>query len=198
MLIDTLVLTIIVVAINLLFGPAAAGQYFLMRRVLDLPVGFAAKTFSDAFHGKAAELARIDPPALRRLMIRLGCGLAVVAGVAFLPLVIIGPALFGFIFGGEWREAGLLAAVMAPALVASLAASPVARVFLITQRPALRYIYSISYLLSVCACLLIAHFDGWSLIGTVAALSAATTISYIIYFATAYYAACHVQPPDGG
>jgi len=196
MLIDMLVLTIVVAAINLFFGAAAAGQYFLMRRVLDIPVGFAAKTFADAFHGKAAELGRTDMAALRRLILRLALAIALAAGILFSPLIFFGRQLFGIVFGDEWREAGLLAGLMVPALVASLAVSPVARVFMITRRPALRYIYSLSYLFAVGSVLLAAHAYGWTLSTTIAGISAATVLAYGIYLWTAYHAAGHVPAAE--
>jgi O-antigen/teichoic acid export membrane protein len=181
---------------SILFGLSITGQYYLTRRVLDLPVAFISSTVGDAFYGKISEFARTDPGRIRGLLVTVFCGLVAVAAIGFAPLMLFGPTLFSLIFGEPWRQAGLMAALMVPPMVLQIGTSPVARVFGVTKKPALRYPFTISEIIGASA----AFFAAWvwhlSAAWTVALLSIAHVISYLVYITAAYIAAGHIDSQD--
>lgn len=193
MTIDTLINTFLIAAINMMYGTAAAGIFFLMRRVLDLPIGFVAKTFADVFHGRAADCAREHPDRLPRFVLMVFGVVFIAASIGLIPLIFIGPPLFEWVFGEEWRGAGLLAAIMAPAGIMTLAVLPISRVFAVTNLPALRYVFTVTYALAMILALTLGWYLQRSLEWTVTAISAGTVLSYALYFLSAYAAALSVR-----
>jgi O-antigen/teichoic acid export membrane protein len=86
------------------FGSSVAGMFALGERVLMIPVTLIAKSASQVFVSSAAQFHRegrlaIEVEHLFDRMLRL----------ALAPVVILGisaPALFSFVFGEQWTEAG--------------------------------------------------------------------------------------------
>ncbi len=192
---DALVLFFQVVGLTSLFGAAGLGQWFLMRRTLDVPVAFAFRSLGDVFYSRMAAIVRETPSDLPRFYIKafvalLACGLLVGA-----PVMAFGPWLFRFVFGGQWGEAGLLAAVTMPSVILNLAVAPASRVFSLTRRAGLRYVFSVLHALGSAAVIAWAHLTDASLIAASAALSAAITVSYVAYFVAGLAAA---RRPIGG
>ncbi len=92
----------------LLFSPAAAGLYWFTVRLLEVPttlVGIAVRRVfferaTRAFH----EGERIYP-----LLVQATAVLAALGVFPVLVIFIVGPGLFDFAFGDEWRGAGVYA-----------------------------------------------------------------------------------------
>lgn len=171
-----------------LFGPTGLGLFFLMRRTLDMPVAFVFRSLSDLFYARLAQDARERPDQVRPFFVRSVALIATAGIAAGVPAMLISPALFALVFGPEWRQAGVLAAVMAPAAILNLAVAPVARVFALTTRPQLRYWFSAINLAGAIGALLISYWLAFDLIYATACLSAAMTGAYVVYFVAGYVA----------
>ncbi len=179
------------------FGPAGLGIYFLMRRTLDLPVAFAFRSLSDVFYARQARDAREAPERVRPFFVR---SVLLLAGGGFLvgiPAMLVSPALFALIFGPEWREAGVLAAIMAPASIMNLAVAPVARVFALTTRPQLRLCFSLVNIVGTLLTLALIAIASLDLRQTTIAISAVTFLAYLAYFIAGYVASASLRPPAG-
>lgn len=178
-----------IATLNTLFGPAGMGQYFMMRRTLDLPVAFAYRSLSDIFYGRMAADCREAPERVKPFYVR---SFLILAGIGFIgatPLMIFGEPIFEFVMGPDWGEAGRMAAVMAPAAVLNLAAAPASRIFGLSERPWLRSVYTAANAVLIGIVLILATTRGWSLFTTTAALSIATCIVYLSYFLAGLFAA---------
>ena len=178
--------------IGSLFGLATAGQYFLMKRILDLPASLMSRTAADAFYGRISDHAKDAPHRIRPLLVRTFCLIAATGAVGALPIILFGPTLCAVFFGAPWREAGIFAAVMAPALVVNLAAAPVARVFAVTRSPMLRYAYTSATVIGVTLTLAVAWTAHITPLQTVIGLSLTQFTANLVYFASAYVAAGRV------
>lgn len=114
-----------VIMLAALFSPAAAGLYTLTRSVLNLPSNVISAAIGNVLYAHYAELARAGRP-LMPLLLRTTAGL-----LALAPVIIGGawfaPALFAFVFGEEWREAGHYAQWMALWVGISIANVPAIR-----------------------------------------------------------------------
>jgi len=111
-LLATLTLSIPVFVMVRLFGEDATGQLNLCRQTVFLPVTFFATTWMQVYTQRAShtvsERASVLP-GLRRSL----AGLTVMATLLALTLVLAGPFLFTWVFGGEWAEAGRYARILA-------------------------------------------------------------------------------------
>jgi O-antigen/teichoic acid export membrane protein len=200
MVMDAALSSISVPVLNVLYGLTLTGQYWLMRRVLDLPVSFISKTIGDAFHGKISEYARTDPARVQRLIVGLFGVLLILAGVAASPLILFGPSIFRIVFGKPWSEAGMLAAVTAPSMIVNIATGPVARAFAITRRANLRYAFTAVNLIGCIIVFSAAWLYHLSILWTATGLSIVYFLSYCVYFVSAYIAAGQIAPegiPEG-
>lgn len=182
--------------LGLLFGPVLLGQYYLMRRTLDLPLAFATKALSDLFYSRQAEYARNAPERVRPFYVMGFVGLLAVGAVGAAPVVVFGAPLFGLVFGEAWRPAGALAAIMAPAAVMNLAVAPIARVFFLSARPQLRYAFTAAHAVGILTALAVTWRWKLDVLGATACLSAATVASYAIYFVAGYVAAGRIARAD--
>ncbi len=197
MVMDSMLDALPVLLLNLLFGLSVAGQYYLMRRVLDVPATFVSRTVSDAFYGKISEYARTNPSQIRRMLIGVSALLVALSATGFIPLVLFGPSIFATVFGEPWREAGLLAAVTVPAVVMRIGAAPVGRVFAITKKPYLRYTFTVTNLLGGTAVFGTAWLNKLDIVWTAAGLSLAYVLSYSVCIVSVYIAAGYIDTEDG-
>jgi O-antigen/teichoic acid export membrane protein len=160
------------------FSPAVAGLYALTQRVVGLPMTVVGVAVGETFLGKAPSLARSDPRALARLVNRISVRL-LLAGVApMVLLVAAGPQLFAWVFGSEWEEAGQYARVLAPALLAQLAVSPLGQLLTVLQRQDLALVMSIARVGGILLALLVARALGASSMWAVGGLAAVFFVTY--------------------
>jgi O-antigen/teichoic acid export membrane protein len=180
--------------VGLLFGPAQMGQFFLMRRTLDLPVAFAFKSLSDLFLARQLILAREAPERLRPFFLRSAGMLSLIGLTASIPVLIWGPELFRLFYGPNWGVAGVLAAIMVPSMVFNLVVAPVSRVFQLTHKAHLRLLPGLINIAGTLLVLWFADRYALSLAETVAGISVTICVQYVVYFAAGYYVAGHVTP----
>lgn len=197
-IVEAVVLFAQIAALSVMFGPAGMGQYFMMRRTLDLPVAFAFRSLSDIFYGRMAADCRVAPHRVKPFYVRSFLILAGTGFIGAMPLMLFGPQIFQVILGPFWGEAGRLAAVMAPSAVLNLAAAPAARIFGLSKRPWLRSVYTATNAISMAIVLLLATTRGWSLFTTTVGLSVATCLVYLSYFVAGLFAADRLISPDSG
>lgn len=113
------------VLLAVLHGPAVAGWFGLGQRVMGLPVKLLANAASQVFLGEAPRLD--GDAAVRRLFLRSVGGFALVGLLGMAPVLLLGPWLFGLVFGAEWRMAGAIAAALVPQHLARFVVMPVSQ-----------------------------------------------------------------------
>jgi len=115
-----------------LFSPAVAGVYLLTHRVLVAPQSFLGEAVGQVFLSRAAESDRSEE--LGALVRKLVARLAVIGLPPTLAIMIVGPQLFDFVFGPQWRQAGDFARWMAPWLFLVFLTSPLSTLFSVLER----------------------------------------------------------------
>jgi O-antigen/teichoic acid export membrane protein len=193
---DVIVSFLQIVGLTWLFGVASLGQYFLMRRTLDLPVAFAFRSLGDVFYSRMADMTRVEPQRLpafyaRAFVVLLGFGAAM-----GLPVMIWGPQLFEFVFGSNWGQAGLLAAVTMPSVIMNLAVAPASRIFGLTRLASLRYAFTGINAVGSAVVIAFASVLKADLVTTVAGLSAVVTLGYGAYFVAGFVASRNLIQHD--
>ncbi|MBO6719052.1 MAG: oligosaccharide flippase family protein [Rhizobiaceae bacterium] len=96
-----------------LFGPAVAGSYFLAERVVATPLAYLSLSIGQVLYGDVRQLStegRLVPTLRKITMIQ-----AAITALPALVVVVAGSSLFTFVFGENWREAGLYAMWLTPA-----------------------------------------------------------------------------------
>jgi O-antigen/teichoic acid export membrane protein len=103
-----------------------------------MPVDLLASSLGQVYLGRAAELARHSPEAIRVFVRRT---LKQLTGLALVPTVLLmsaAPPLFAWLFGADWRTSGEYLQILAPVLLARLVASPIAQTLIVTRRLSLQ------------------------------------------------------------
>lgn len=114
-----------VILLAALFSPAAAGLYTLTRSVLNLPSNLIGNAMGNVLYVRFAELAR-EGKALAPLLLKTTAALSALAP-AIVGAAWFSPAIFAFVFGEEWREAGYYARWMSLWIAMMIINVPVTR-----------------------------------------------------------------------
>ena len=129
-----------------LLTSAVAGMYFLVFRVLMMPVSLVGEAMMEVFRKKAME--SLDKQGTcRPVFLKTLLFLAIVGLPPIALLVYFGPELFAFVFGEEWREAGFYASLLAPMAFLRLVCAPLSGVLHVREK--LRVIFWLQFLFFV-------------------------------------------------
>ena len=116
-------MTVPILAIATLLGPAPAGVFAVAWRVVFLPVRVVGRAIDRVY------LGHLNTPdyTARDLQRDLVQPAALVAIASIIPMAILaffGPELFGFVFGEQWTESGNITRWLAGAFVLKIMAGP--------------------------------------------------------------------------
>jgi O-antigen/teichoic acid export membrane protein len=95
------------------FGASASGQYAIAIVVLGMPSGLIGGSVMSVFYPRINEAIRNGENA-RNLIIKATIGMAATGAIPFLIVIATGPFLFEFVFGEQWKTAGIYAQWLAP------------------------------------------------------------------------------------
>ena len=124
---------LVYIIIPIYFSSITAGLYFLVFRVLMTPISFIGTSITEVFKNRAIEdLNNYNSCRLIYKKIFL-----LLFAIGIIPIIIIlvwGQVIFAFIFGEEWKEAGLYAQILAPLALLRLISSPLSYLFIIKEK----------------------------------------------------------------
>lgn len=133
------------------FSSRETGWFALSQNVIGMPIGLVAHAVAQAYVGNSSELARTDPSELKRLFRRTVRQLAVVGAIPALLLFFFGPALFSFVFGTEWRAAGVYARILSVLFLAQFIVTPFSHTLNLVDRQELSLAWEVARFLLVLA-----------------------------------------------
>lgn len=177
---------------GMLFGPQEMGQFFLIRRTLDLPVAFAFRSLSDLFFSQLLKMTAERPEALRPFVVQSSAVLAIMGMIGGVPVMIWGRELFELFYGPNWGEAGALAGFMVPALVANLVVAPVARIFQLSNKLHLRLLPGIVNVVGTVVVIYLAQQRNFDVQKTTIAISIVMAAHYFVYLAAGLFVSSHI------
>jgi O-antigen/teichoic acid export membrane protein len=105
------------------FGAAIAGLYALSRMVLEAPAKLLGHSVATVLYPHINEAA-IEGEDISRLVFKATIALVGIGILLFGGLMVLGPELFEWLFGIEWRQAGSFAQWLALWTLVSFAARP--------------------------------------------------------------------------
>ena len=163
-----------------IYGPGVAGLFLLSQRIVAAPTQLIGQSVGHVYFNEAADASRERPEELPRLYRRVLQRLLSVGALPALAMAVLGPWAFAIVFGAEWREAGVYAALMAPLFLAQLAVTPLTSTFAIAERQDLQLVRDLVRLVLVIAVFVTAWQADLDPRWTVAGYSAAMVIGYLI------------------
>ena len=139
------------------------------------PLSLLTRSVSRVFVVEAAELFRDAPDRLGELVRTYLTRMVWAAAGPSAVVLVLGPDLFAWAFGGEWRPAGVYAQWLTPWMVVMACASALTGLFDVTGKQRSDALFSVAHLVGIVGSLLVgAHLGesaGWSeVLGAIAGL----------------------------
>ena len=119
--------------VSAFFSPAVAGQFNLANRMIRLPVALVGKAVGSVYMG-ALSTRQYRSKNGKQIFVYFSGVLLAISFFAAAVLLFWGPDLFAGFFGPQWKMAGQIAAIMTPALMIILVASPLSQTLTIYGR----------------------------------------------------------------
>ncbi|HJV60127.1 MAG TPA: oligosaccharide flippase family protein [Albitalea sp.] len=142
-LLDAAQASALLALLGLVFGGVALGLYALALRIVKTPLGMLGASVGQVFQQRAAQLHN-EGGDLRGLVRRTTLKLAALVAPIALAMV-FAPWLFAWVFGEQWREAGVYALILAPWMALNFIASPLSQLPLIVGQQARALLYGLAY-----------------------------------------------------
>lgn len=164
-----------------LHGLEFAGLYALVQRCAAIPSGLIARNVADVFQTRAVEIVSTETGSVSRLFNRT---ILALAGATVIPAAVVflhGEGIFVLIFGETWREAGIIAALLSPAVFVQIVVSPVSRIVFVTNRLKVKLIFDLTQLGLIALLPIVSSALDWEGLETVKGLSLALIVSQVLY-----------------
>ena len=166
------------ILVSVWFGSAVAGWFGLTVRIVSLPVAVLGVAAGQAFIAHGSEAVRNDKADLIEHVHATTRRMATWGALPLAAACLTAPWTFPILFGREWVESGVYAAILLPGTAAQLIVSPVSSTLPLLERPADQLVWDLSRLaLTVMSFLVVAVSTGSARL-SIAALSFAMLISY--------------------
>ncbi|MCR6651817.1 MAG: oligosaccharide flippase family protein [Cellvibrionaceae bacterium] len=162
-----------------LFGPAAAGLYALPKAVMGMPTMLIGRSVSDVFYPQFVENVR-DGKNAHSILLQACTPLLALGILVYAPVVILGPWLFGFIFGSEWYAAGEYARWMSFWFIAILASRPIIAAIPVLSLQGVFLLFEIGALMLRALAIYAGYTLTSSALGAVAAFSLMNVLVFVL------------------
>jgi len=186
-LIDALAASLPLPVISSLFGTASAGLFLLVMRIATLPAGLISASVADVYHGRLAEAYRTDPSQTHKIMVDAAKKLGMIGLFIYLPIALLSPLFFEFLFGAQWSQAGLLTSILSPLPLVGLIVSPLSRLLLVANRQEIKLLADVVCLVFPIFTLYMTSQMEWSFLFCMMTFSGIQVLAYFLYFSLIWF-----------
>ena len=179
-----------------LFGQEAAGQFFLVQRLSSLPAGLIAASVADVFHPAVAKVHWNEPDQVRAMLLKVTRSLTITACLIYIPVAVFSPFIFGFVFGAEWRAAGICMAIVSPLSIVALIVSPVSRLLVVAEKIELKLYFDVFSLVVPILGMIIMHHIGYGFFSCLAGYAFFNIVAYAMYFRLIWHVSGRDMAPN--
>lgn len=164
------------------FSSSIAGFYSLSHRVCFAPIHLISNSVQQVFSRSITERFNKNED-IHAFTVSVFKQLAIFAIIPFSILLIFAPELFGFVFGHEWKEAGVYSQLLTPFLFLVFIVSPLTYIPLLLNKQRKAFIIDLIYLMLRIIALSVGFWVGNAFIA-IAAYSVAGVIIqlYLLYW----------------
>lgn len=123
-----------------LYGTSVAGSFGFAQRMVFLPISLVGVAVSQVFFSEGAVLVRENPTKLLEMTVRISRRLFFIGLFIAGFLVPFGESIFSFVFGIDWREAGIYSQILSVSLIARFPVEPISRVLSIIEKQGTQFL----------------------------------------------------------
>lgn len=141
----------------MIFSQTITGYYFLVFRIVMMPIGIIGNSILEVFRVEASKSIRVRGECSKCFMDNF-YALALIALLIYVILQFGGISIFKIFFGEKWAVAGKYAQILAPFAAIRLVAAPLSYLFILRERHRLNFIFQMLFFGTV----LIALYMGYT------------------------------------
>ncbi len=132
---------ILIFALSAIASSTIVGFYERAFRVINMPFSLISTSFGNVFY---EQMTRTKNP--KKLYLTSYFANLAIAAVILTPVMFWGEAIFTFVLGKDWTEAGTIAMIIAPLTISNYASACVSNVFSVYKKNQLSLIWQVFYL----------------------------------------------------
>jgi O-antigen/teichoic acid export membrane protein len=166
-------------------GLGVVGSFNLSNRMLGLPVQLFSGGFGEVFKQRAAEDYN-NTGTCRPIFVKTFKMLSLSLLLPFGLLIALAPTLFAFVFGEQWREAGVFSAILAAMYYFKLVVSPLTYVYFIANRMKEDFYLHILILVTILSSFVVGYWLFGTATGILACYSFGYSLMYLMYLVRSY------------
>jgi O-antigen/teichoic acid export membrane protein len=148
-----------IVLLTRFFDTAVSGLFSFVNRVTVSPMSIIGNSVGEVYRVRAAERFQ-QHGECRQIFLRHAAMLAAAGVIPWLVLFFWGPALFSFVFGAQWREAGEMATFLSFVVWFQLVSSPLSYTITFNRSQHLDLYLQIFRVLGSIGSVLVGHAQG--------------------------------------
>lgn len=168
-----------------LFGIGVLGAFSMANRMVSLPMSLLGNSVRDVFWQAASrEYSRHGN--CKQLFVRTAFRLAALGVVPAAIILIAGPALFAFVFGSEWSEAGQFARLLGVMFWLRFVSSPLSSMFYIAEKQQLDLVLQVTVFLVLLSLFGLVQWTGMTATNTVLVYGIVYSLKYILEFVLSF------------
>jgi len=126
-----------------LYGAEAAGFYGLAFSMVNMPMNIIGRSVAQVYFAEIAQYGKSRPDKILSLSVSVVRKLLLVGAVPVAVIAVSGPLLFGFIFGQEWREAGIYARFLSVFVLSAFVTAPMAHCLNVLEKQILQILVNV-------------------------------------------------------
>ena len=166
-LLNTSSTTLPIFILSIYFDSTILGYYSLAFMVSTLPLGLIGNAIGQVFFQKAAEAKNISQTKLTETVEKTIKPLIFLSLFPTIVLALIGPVLFGVIFGNGWQESGTYVRYLSFWICVVFISAPFSTLIIIFQKQKINLFFNIIDLLGRSIALMIGAISGNALIAII-------------------------------
>jgi len=132
----------IIYFISYFFCSVVVGTYFYAMKILQVPMNLIGAAISQVFYQRSSEIYN-DNKSMKNIVKSTIIKSALIGLPILLIFLFTGPQLFAFVFGNEWREAGVYASILSPWIFFDFIRAPISQIPLIINKQKKLFILSL-------------------------------------------------------
>jgi O-antigen/teichoic acid export membrane protein len=170
------------------YGPYVVGLYVLAQRVLGLPISIVGSAVSEVYLSEASKIDKTNKSALRKLFWKTLKTMSLLSALFITFIAMVAPLIFAFVFGIEWKEAGVYLQLLAIMYFFQFISAPIGSNIPIFERQDFHLYRELIRILLLILTFWYVNWANLSATGAILMLSGAGTIGYIIHSLFSWYA----------
>ncbi|MDB4912884.1 MAG: polysaccharide biosynthesis protein [Gemmatimonadetes bacterium] len=170
------------------FGPATAGVFTIVNRVLLAPIALITINISHIYFSELAELHRARSNGMLPLFYRRLRHVALLGAVMIGSMALVVPIVLPTVLGPQWGAASIYFLILSPMIFAGLVSAPFSGVIDVLHRQDLHFLRdSLRAVILIVAVTYAASYD-LAALPTLQVISIAGCLNGILYLAISWYA----------